>query len=380
MSETSAKNPKSLLQRIFGSSSEPRPSPVVKAPANPIVRRLRRPKRPGPPPGKPIFSPERQSRSILESAPVERRLEGVTTWAYQLQNQNVAAVAACAADVVVIDPTPDGGEYFARSQVDTMRRRPGAKDKVLIAYMSIGEAEEGRFYWKPSWAEGPSTRRKLTRKAPPWLDAQNDGGWRDNYKVKYWDKDWQSIILGDGDSAMNRIIASGFDGVYLDIIDAYDYYQKKGRATAPAEMVDFVVRIAREGRKRNPNFYVIPQNGEGLLEDAVYRSYISAIGKEDILFYQPEDMDINDQQRVVRNSADTVRSVTETLEQAKSANIPVLSVEYLRDDTENRKLIGKTTDEVRKLGYVPYFGDRHLTKLFPIISPAAKAGNGEPMV
>lgn len=33
-------------------------------------------------------------------------------------------------------------------------------------------------------------------------------------------------IFGSEDSYLDKIIDQGFDGVYLDIIDAYEYYQE----------------------------------------------------------------------------------------------------------------------------------------------------------
>ena len=42
----------------------------------------------------------------------------------------------------------------------------------------------------------------------------------------YTISDWQDIICGSEDSYLNKIIKAHFDGVYLDIIDAFEYYEK----------------------------------------------------------------------------------------------------------------------------------------------------------
>lgn len=49
-----------------------------------------------------------------------------------------------------------------------------------------------------------------------------------NYKVEYWNPEWKKVIYGKKTSYLDKIIASGFDGVYLDIIDAFDIL-KTGR-------------------------------------------------------------------------------------------------------------------------------------------------------
>jgi cysteinyl-tRNA synthetase, unknown class len=54
------------------------------------------------------------------------------------------------------------------------------------------------------------------------LDKENPN-WPGNYKVKYWHSDWQNIIL----DYTRRIGEAGLDGAYLDIIDAFAYYESK---------------------------------------------------------------------------------------------------------------------------------------------------------
>jgi cysteinyl-tRNA synthetase len=80
--------------------------------------------------------------------------------------------------------------------------------------MSIGEAEDYRYYWQTEWEKDP----------PSWL-AEENPEWSGNYKVQYWNKDWQNIIYGKGNSYLNKILDVGFDGVYLDIIDAFQYFE-----------------------------------------------------------------------------------------------------------------------------------------------------------
>jgi cysteinyl-tRNA synthetase len=50
--------------------------------------------------------------------------------------------------------------------------------------------------------------------------------WKGNYKVKYWDPQWQAIIYGNDRSYAKMILDAGFDGVYLDLIDAFEYYEQ----------------------------------------------------------------------------------------------------------------------------------------------------------
>jgi cysteinyl-tRNA synthetase len=80
--------------------------------------------------------------------------------------------------------------------------------------MSVGEAEDYRYYWRSEWKKDP----------PGWLDEENPE-WEGNYKVHYWDTEWHSILYRSEGAYIDRILDAGFDGVYLDLIDAYEYYE-----------------------------------------------------------------------------------------------------------------------------------------------------------
>ncbi len=107
-------------------------------------------------------------------------------------------------------------KMLTKTDLSLLRTKDNGGKRLLISYMSIGEAEDYRFYWKEDW--NPSNLS--------WIERENPN-WPGNYKVKYWDKDWQSIILGDEESYLQKIIDVGFDGVYLDIIDAFWYFENK---------------------------------------------------------------------------------------------------------------------------------------------------------
>ena len=323
----------------------------------------------------------RRLESVVEDVKVCTRLAPARSWAYQLQHIDPKEVAACPADVVVIDTSPDGDwrSAFTPEQVQAMKGRPGwnAAPKKVIAYMSIGEAEEQRFYWRPDWVQNG----RKTGKAPRWLHDLNDQGWHGNWKVRFWEPDWQRNICGEANCFLDRIIDQGFDGVYLDIIDAYDYWRSpdrgKGmRPTADEEMVTFVRRIAEHARVKRgkPDFAVIPQNGEGLLVYPQYRAFISAIGKEDILYDQDgqaDDKRVKARPEKGNENREGVDDIMENLRHALADRIPILAVEYLLDRAEDRKKTTAALEKMGQLGLIPHFGARDLGKLSQTILPPA---------
>lgn len=127
----------------------------------------------------------------------------------------IKAVTATNYDALIMDAYFKKAA-FTSAEVNALRKKANGGKRIVISYMSIGEAENYRYYWQNTWKPGN----------PVWLDAENPK-WEGNFKVKYWNKDWQNIIYGNDNSYLKKILNAGFDGVYLDIIDAFEYYEGK---------------------------------------------------------------------------------------------------------------------------------------------------------
>jgi cysteinyl-tRNA synthetase len=117
-------------------------------------------------------------------------------------------------DLLIIDLVFREDEALAIEDVTSLKTKLNGGARLVICYMSVGEAEDYRYYWQPGWKSGN----------PEWLDAPNPD-WPGNYKVRYWYPEWQAIISGNDNSYLKKIIDAGFDGVYLDIVDAFEYYE-----------------------------------------------------------------------------------------------------------------------------------------------------------
>jgi len=122
----------------------------------------------------------------------------------------VTQVSDTGYDVLILDLFY-GDEQLSADDLATLGVKPGGGSRLVLAYVSIGEAEDYRYYWQDSWTSAP----------PYWLYYENPD-WPGNYLVDYSDPEWQSIIFGSDGSYVGRVIASGFDGVYLDKIDSFE--------------------------------------------------------------------------------------------------------------------------------------------------------------
>jgi cysteinyl-tRNA synthetase, unknown class len=235
----------------------------------------------------------------------------VKSWHYQLQSIDPHAIAKSSADMVVIDYSGEDGP-FTRAQVKLMQRKPDGSRWLVLAYMSIGEAESYRWYW--------------ARRSPAWLGPENPQ-WRGNYGVRFWHPDWQAIIF----EYTEKILAAGFDGVYLDKVDEFDELGHH------AEMVEFVGRIAGRAKSQRPDFLIVSQNGDALIADPKFRQAIDAFAREDLLYGETVDGE--------RNDADSIRDSIQQLKSLTAEGKPVFVVEYPRDDdqaqTARREIAGQ---------------------------------------
>jgi cysteinyl-tRNA synthetase len=219
------------------------------------------------------------------------------SFAYVLQADRLAStrtgavqkLAECGRDLIILDAafnTETGGAWTPL-EINTIRQRKYGRQ--VVAYLSIGEAEDYRPYWQKSWDANQDGRPDAG--APSFLNTENPD-WPGNYRVRYWQPAWQEIILRQVD----QILAQGFDGIYLDIVDAFEFYEYDGvkkdwidyrrnaetGRTFREDMIAWVGKVAQRARIKNPAFRVIPQNAPQLLEDAPYRELISGIGVEDL--------------------------------------------------------------------------------------------------
>lgn len=267
----------------------------------------------------------------------------------------VAALTQSGRDVIVLDASfnQDSGGEWTRAELDTIRK--GKAGRRIIAYVSIGEAEDYRPYWKASWDANKDG--KPDAGAPAFLNIENPD-WKGNYRVRYWHKEWQNLML----PAVDKVVSQGFDGIYLDIVDAFEFYEfdpktKKWRDnlknpetgnTYRQDMVAWVKAIATHGRQHFPAFMVFPQNGSALLEHEDYRQVVSGIGVEDLFV---EDKRLRSDREMAY--------VTGHLKLLQAMGKPILVIDYPLADS----VYSGAHKKAAQAGFTLLLTDRELTTL-----------------
>ena len=256
------------------------------------------------------------------------------SFAYVLQADRLAPtreaavqmLAACEPDLIVLDASFDSEGDWTPAEIETIRR--GKSGRRVVAYVSIGEAEDHRAYWQKSWDADKDGKPDVA--ATKFLNSENPD-WKGNYRVRYWQPEWQALML----PAVDKVVAQGFDGIYLDIIDAFEFYEydettkdwlddrenPETGQTYRRDMIAWVAAIAKRARDKQSGFLVIPQNASQLLAHENYRELISAIGVED-LFVGGKNLKPEKQSGYV----------VSFLEKLKPTGKPVLVIDYPKSD------------------------------------------------
>lgn len=164
--------------------------------------------------------PERPQPLHREHADTVRRLKEIQNFLVLLNPQYfrdkqsyVAALRDTNYDLLIIDLTFNG-EPLTKAEVASLRRKANGGGRLVFCYVSVGEAEEYRPYWKEAWHDRP----------PAWIAAENED-WEGNFKVKYWTQEWRRLLFGGEAAYLDQVLAAGFDGAFLDVIDAFHYFE-----------------------------------------------------------------------------------------------------------------------------------------------------------
>lgn len=152
------------------------------------------------------------STSVKKLSDAKNFLYLINPGAYSSKEEFIADISGTNYDAVIIDAFYLG-TLLTKTDIDQLKTKANGGSRLVISYMSIGEAETYRYYWDETWTPGN----------PEWIVEENPN-WPENYKVEYWNKEWKKVIYGTESSYLQKILDSGFDGVYLDIIDGFEYF------------------------------------------------------------------------------------------------------------------------------------------------------------
>jgi len=317
-------------------------------------------------------------------------LDEVCYWAYHIQDLSqpgaVDALVSSHYDMLVLEPTrtdwSSDDRFFDTREMVTRLKDSKASDrlhhKLILAYVDIGEAEDWRWYW--TWSQEWDCKPPLPPGWPDYILTCDPDGWEGNYPVAYWDVRWKDVVIygenqgshpdRDYNSVIDEAIRDGFDGIYLDWVEAFENEDVVAAAQAagkdPAvEMIRFVQEMRNYAAARDPDFLIIQQNAASLIEGhPELFAVIDAIAQEAIWYDGDATDDWNDRDGYDWiNEPDLTAYYLKFLAPYQDAGRPVLNCEYALDYAP--AAYANSYAE----GYVPYVTRRSLGKLTTTLPP-----------
>lgn len=310
-------------------------------------------------------------------------LSDVTHWFYyidvNLDDRTLNQIVDSSYDMVVIEyieSEENNSDYPLEEAIESMHT--AEHPKLVFAYIDIGQAEDFRTYWRPGWEIGN----------PEWIIALDPDGWEGNYPVAYWWDEYREIWLGE-DGYLQGILDSGFDGVYLDWVEAYSdenviAFAREEGVDPLQEMIWWVGNIAEYTRAQDSDFIVIAQNAVELAQYDDYVDIIDAIAQEQTWFdggadnippgdcplpATEDEIDTDDyydslssecQQQYDEYPESTLHVSSEgyiaDLTMAKDKGLIIFTVDYATDPA-NIDFVYRTS---RRNGFVPFVSNRFL--------------------
>ncbi len=259
------------------------------------------------------------------------RWNQVKSFACQLQNLDPAKVPPT--DLLITDPTRDGSTRLTPAEMAQLK----TGKRLLLGYLSIGEAENYRPYWQKGWKPGN----------PAWLGPTNRK-WGGNYKVRYWDPAWRELALKNAEEIQKQ----GFDGLFLDVVDGWEFWQARF-PQAKTQMSMLVQAIAAQTRRQQADFGIFLNGGDGLLEEPGLLGSITGVAKEEIFYGLGGDGRLT--------PPEFTAACQKRLKVAVESRILVLSIDYTNDPKQKRR----ARERAQQGGYLEFIGSRGLDRIPP---------------
>ena len=259
--------------------------------------------------------------TVLFLADQQRDSYGIDSFVYQLQNIKYKKLQPLETSLLIVDPENGDGELqFTKEQIKALH----SNKKYIVAYMDIGEAENWRKYYKD---------------LPKDIIGIENADWEDCFYVMFWSEVWKRITF----NRIDMYLDLGYDGVYLDMIDVYEYWEKQGVKDAKKQAINFVKEISVRVKAKNPKYLVIVQNAVELLKEVDYIDYLDGVGAEDTFYVKDK-------------KAPWQKNDLEYLDYAISKGKFVLAIDYSKKLNNRCNFVNKA--RVHK--FVPFVAPRNL--------------------
>lgn len=311
------------------------------------------------------------AESVIAPRDGRQRLAAVTSWALQLGVFSTERLGNAPHDLLVIDPWADASGAGNPTSAAALKVKPDGMRRMVMAQLALSSMDEARPDWSPMWvvpaaapmatAAVPGLSAHAARQpvaghrpllgpsadAPSWLGGEQADR-RGTFEVRYWQSAWRHRLFGSVVAEVDRLIAAGYDGIYLTGVATSANWRHE-RPTADADMAALVGDVAGYARRVKPDFIVVVEDGERLLDAGSVAQTIDGVAKHSVFFAADGRP---------HKQSDIDGSVA-TLRKASDLGLTVLTVEHLSG--------GAAIDRARELSrgekFIPFVQSRESASL-----------------
>ena len=207
---------------------------------------------------------------------------------------------------------------------------------LCVAYVSLGEAEDYRWYWDEM-------------KHKDFILEENPD-WEGNYYIDPRSEEWKQYFIY---RVIPKVLRDGYDGLFLDTIDTAEYLEWKDEEKYKGSM-DAMAELIKAIRKNYPRIIIISNNGLAIIDK--FAKYVDIALVEDLYtMYDFENEKYGFQEKEITEEN---RALLQNI--SREYNIPVLTLEYSDDKHEIKNINSRSLSD----GFYPYVADIHLER-FP---------------
>jgi len=211
------------------------------------------------------------------------------------------------------------------------------KNTLVVGYLSIGEAEDFRWYWKDIAGKD--------------FVLEPNPDWEGDYYIDPRSSGWRNFVIR---KIIPDILAKGYDGLFLDTIDTGEFLEWKDPQKY-AGSKDAMVELIRQIRINYPDIIIISNNGFPILEKIA--KYINYALVEDLYtsydfdkkIYLDQDIEITNQR---------IKSLKRI---SYDFNIPILTLDYCEQSNSGK--IAEISSKSVVCGFYPYVTDISLQNI-----------------
>jgi len=219
------------------------------------------------------------------------------------------------------------------------------KGKVILGYISLGEVEKHRSYYKAVKKQG--------------ILGQENKDWPGSYFINQKDPRWAKRVISE---LIPKILQKGFDGIFLDTLDNPGYLEKWAPlAERSPGQIQAAVNLLKAIRHHYPKIKIMMNRGYELLAYPEIAKIIDYEMAESL--YSDYNFKTKKYQKVSKEDYDYTLGL---LAKAKQINprLKIVSLDYW--NPKDTKGILEIYEIERQNGFIPYVSTVELDRVIPV--------------